>query len=224
MADNELALVGGEISASTVSEALTKRLEDVLLLSTDAKAAARTVVATPELLAEARDKLSLVSRLAAPIDRDSLYAAIQPLLIMFGPPNFGQDDVAEELQQAWFDIVLAALKDHPRESIDIAVSEWMRIGKPFFPKPSELNALAQEATDEIRLIAFRLRLAVTRADLHRPPPKRTEEETQEIKAMTAELRGPDGRIHLGAKSVQSVTPKTDRQATAEALRKMSDYR
>lgn len=222
MAGSELALVGGGINASTVSEALTPQLEDVLLRSADAKEAAKKVAATPALLAEARDKMSLISRLAGPITPDELYVALQPLLIMFGQPDFGQDEAAQELQGAWLELYIKALKDRPKEAIEIAVSEWLRKGKPFFPKPTELNALAEETADEIRLIEFRLKLAVRRADEHRPPPKKTPEEAQAVKQLVADLKGPDGKIHL-SKSIDTVVPPSNRRATAEALRRMSDY-
>jgi hypothetical protein len=196
-----------------------------LVRSTDAKEAAKTICATPALLAEARDRLAVVTRLAKPIGKQDLYVALQPLIIMYGTPEFGDDETGVEIGATWIDLYLNALKDHPREAIDIAVSECIRLRKyNDFPKPGYLNELAQQTTDEIRLVAFRLRLAVERAEQHRPAPKRTEEETREIKEIISDLKGPDGRIHLGAKSVQSVTPKTDRQATAEALRKMADYR
>jgi len=224
MPDNELALVGGEINASTVSEALTAQLEDALLGASDAKEAAREIAKTPALLAEARDKLALVSRLARPLTPNEVYVALQPLVIMFGPPDFGQDEVAEEMQGAWFDICAKALKEHPREALDIAVSEWLRIGKPFFPKPTELNKLAEETSAEIKLIAFRLRMAVERADQHRPTPKRTPEDAAGIRAMVLEMKGADGRLHLAPKSTTSVTPPTNRQATAAALRRLADYR
>lgn len=223
MGGSELDLAGGGINASTVSEALTQQLEATLLSAGNAREAARKVSANPKLMAEAREQLGAVSRLAQPIGSTDLYVAIQPLVIMFGPPDFGQDEVAKELQKAWFDLYEAALKDHPREAIDIAVSEWLRVGKPFFPKPTELNALAEATTAEIRLIAFRLRVAVEKAEEVRPPRKRTPEDAQVVGEMLASLRGPDGRIHL-AKSTASATPPTDRTATAEALRRLAQYR
>lgn len=223
MADNELALPGGGINASTVSEALTAHLEDTLLQASDAKEAARKIAAHPRMLAEAREQLNLVSRLAQPIGGPDLYVAMQPLVIMFGPPDFGQDAVAQDLQRAWFDLYEQALKDHPREAIDIAVAEWLRIGKPFFPKPTELNKLAEDSTAEIRLIAFRLRHAVEKSDELRPPRKRTPEDAQIVGEMLADLRGPDGRIHL-AKSTSEAIPPADRRATAEALRRLAQYR
>ena len=222
MAGNELALVGGGINASTVSEALTQQLEDALLRATDAKEAAKKVSADPKLLAEARDKLSLVSRLAGPTTGDDIYVCLQPLLIMFGHPDFGQDDAASELQGAWLDLYIAALKDRPKEAIEIAVQEWLRNGKPFFPKPVELNKLAEETADEIRLIDFRLKLAVRRADEHRPAPKKTPEEALAVKALVNDLKGADGKIHL-AKSVDTIVPPSNRRATADALRRLADY-
>lgn len=220
--DNELALQGGGINASTVSEALTQPLEKVLLEAADAKTAAREVGRSPKLLAEARDKLSLVSTLASPQSPSDLYVSIQPLVIMFGPPDFGQDAEGKTLQRAWFDIYASTLKEHPKEAIEIAVAEWLRVGKPFFPKPSELHKLAEESSAEIRLIAFRLRYAVERADEYRPAPKRTVEQTQEMKAMADKLRGPDGKIHL-TQSTADVVPATDRSATAAALRRLAGY-
>jgi len=224
MADNELALPGGGINALTVSEALTERLESVLLGATDAKAAARTIAGNPKLLAEAREKLSLVSRLAAPITPDELYVCLQPLVLLHGVPDFGQDDAAADLQVAWFDIYVKALQEHPKEAIEIAVFEAIRLRKyDKFPLPGYLNELATESTTEIRLIAFRLRYAVEKGGENRPPRKRTAEDAQVVGEMLADLRGPDGRIHL-AKSASEATPPTDRRATAEALRRLAGYR
>lgn len=224
MAGNELALVGGAINASTVSEALTQRLEDALLRASDAKEAAKEVGRAPELLTEARDKLALVTRLASSISGEELYVALQPLLILHGPPDFGADEEAETLKLAWFAIYEKALCQHPREAIDIAVSECIRLNKyNKFPLPGYLNELAEESSTEIRLIAFRLRLAVERADQHRPIPKRTPEDQAAVKQMADTLKGPDGRIQV-AKSVNSVVPPSNRRATAEALRRLGgDY-
>jgi hypothetical protein len=223
MAGNELALVGGAINASTVSEALTPQLEEALLRASDAKEAARKIAANPKLLAEAMEKMSLVSRLAAPVTADQLYVCLQPLLILHGPPDFGQDEEAEQLQQAWLDIYTKALCQHPKEALEIAVSECIRLRKyNDFPKPGYLNELAQAASDEIRLIDFRLKLAVRKSEEHKPPPKRTPEEALAVKAMVEEMKGPDGRISLG-KSVDAVVPPSNRNATAEALRRLADY-
>lgn len=223
MADNELALVGGANSASTVSEALTQQLEAVLLKASDAKEAAKEVAADPKLLAEAREQYNLVARLAAPVSPSDLYICLQPLLILHGPPDFGQDEEAKGLQQAWLDIYTKALGDHPKEALEIAVSECIRLRKyNDFPKPGYLNELAQAASDEIRLIAFRLKKAVERADEHRPPPKRTPEDAQAVKGMIEEMKGKDGRIQL-SKSPDSVVPPSNRSATAEALRRLTHY-
>lgn len=220
---NELALAGGAINASTVSEALTEQLEDTLLGASDAKEAARKIAARPNLLAAARNSLATVQRLAAPVTPDILYVCLQPLVILYGPPDFGQDEAGVELQKAWFDIYATALKDHPRESIELAVSECIRLRKyNDFPKPGYLNELAQQATDEIRLIAFRLKLAVERADQHRPPPERTPEDAAHIKALVDDLKGADGKVRL-TKSTASTVPPSNRAATAQALRRLADF-
>lgn len=174
-------------------------------------------------MAEAREQMGLVARLARPLTADELYKCLGPLLILHGPPDFGQDDAGEKLSQAWREIYTKALCHHPREAIEIAVSECIRLRKyPDFPQPGYLNELAQATTDEIRMIEFRLKLAVRRADEHRPPPKRTPEEAQAVKAMVAEMKGPDGRIQL-AKNMDTVVPASDRSATANALRRLADY-
>jgi hypothetical protein len=198
MAGSELALQGGAINASTVSEALTKTLEDTLLAAGSAEAAAKTIARSPKLLAEAQEKLSLVLRLAAPISSEQLYAELQPLLIMFnGAPDFGQDPEADKLQVVWFDIYAKALAKMPVEAVNIAVSEWMRVGKPFFPKPSELHKLAEPTATEINMIAWRLKKSVEDAAQHRTVDK-SPEEIERVKAMIDELRGPDGKISLAS--------------------------
>lgn len=196
MAEQELALVGGAINASTISEALTPQLEEALLKAEDATTAAKTIAASPKLLAEARDKLSLISRLAGPTEAEDLYVCMEPLLIMFGAPDFGQDQGASKLQKAWFALYVQALKDMPRESIEIAIQLWLQKGKPFFPKPTELYALAEKEALEIRLIAHRLKRAVERAAEHKPVPRKADD-VKRARELIAGLKDRDGRIRLG---------------------------
>lgn len=224
MAGSELDLVGGAINASTVSEALMPQLEEVLLKAADATEAARKIARDPKLLAAARDQLSTVSRLAQPLTENELYIALQPLVIMYGAPDFGQDAEAAHLQRAWFDIYKTTLKEHPKEAIEIAVAEVLRTHRyNKFPLPADLHKFAQETTAEIKMIEFRLRKAVQRADEHRPPPKKNPEDKEAVKAMIDDMRGADGHIHL-TKASHTATPATDRRATAEALRRLAQYR
>lgn len=223
MADNELALPGGAINASTVSEALTKRLEDVLIHAADVKTAVEAIVATPALMDEAKTAVALVSRLAGPTSTDDLYIALQKLLVLYGPPDFGQDKNAAGLKKAWFAMYADVLCPHPLEAIKIAVDECIRIRKfDKFPTPGYLNELAEESAAEIKMIAFRLKKAVAKAAKPPPPPKRTPEESMEIAAIVADMKGADGKIRLAPKSIATVVPPTDRKATAEALRRLSD--
>lgn len=196
MEEPELLLLGGEINASTVSDALTPSLEKVLLEAQDAGTAARKIAAVPALMAEVKEKVNLVTRLASPIGSDGVYIALQPCLIMWGPPDFGSDKEADAMAKAWIDIYAKALKDLPKEALEIAVSEWFRTGKPYFPRPTELNKLAQETAAEIRLIAWRMRKAAEYVE-KKTPVERTPEDVEKVKAMIAEMRGPDGRIQLG---------------------------
>lgn len=178
---------------------------------------------TPALLAEARDKLSQVQRLAKPVTEEQLYVCLQPLLILYkGPPDYGTTEEGEAMQVAWMQLYMDALKGHPKEALDIAVSEIVRTRKyPTWPMPGDINAAAKETTDEINLILFRLRYAVEKADQHRPAPKKTDDDVAAVRAMVNELKGPDGRIAL-SKDINSVVPKSNRKATADALRRIAD--
>jgi hypothetical protein len=201
----QLDLPGGAMNARTVSEALTPPLEDALLKSPDSATASRRIAASPSLLLAARNCLSLVERLSAPVGREGpdgiapgevIYAVLQPCLILWGPPQFGSDDTGEALSRMWLGLYTKALGEFPREALDLAVDDWIASGYHKFPLPSDLVKRAEREASEIRLIAYRLRKAVAKAAEARPPERRPEDRAA-VKAMLADLRDPvTGRIRL----------------------------
>lgn len=172
-----------ERNASTVYEACTKPLRDLLLDATDAKEAVRRVSRNPGYLDEIKDIAPLVARLGGPVGKDGVYVALQPLLILFGAPDLGH----EALLDTWVEIYQNALEKLPKEALEFAVSEYIRVGKAFFPKPSDLNRLAEAKATQIRTLTWRVRQC---ADAVPPPAARekTAEEKAEVARMLAEFR------------------------------------
>lgn len=154
MSQELLPLVEMAPTASTVCDACTKQLRDCLMDATDAHEAARLVARDTLLLDEARAIAPLVARLAAPCGRDAVYVALQPLIILHGAPKLGDD----RLMESWLEIYQKALKELPREALDLAVSDHIAMSS-FFPKPAELLKLAEPKAVEIRTLAWRIKTA-----------------------------------------------------------------
>jgi hypothetical protein len=133
-----------------------------------------------------------VAQLAAPCGPDAVYRAIQPALILYGPPDFGKDKAGEVVTKAWVGIYTAALKDLPLEALESAVSRYiangddMSMSKVRFPTPAQLNLLAKADAERIRKLAWRLRVTVETAYRYTPPPKRTPEELEAVARMKRE--------------------------------------
>ena len=174
MANQELLPLGPQASvASRISECCTKQLLATLVNATDAKAATDDVMRDGLLLAECRRSLPDIERLARKCGPEAVYEELQRALILFGPPDFGPGTRA--LTETWIDIYRAALGHLPREALAYAVSQHIAFGKPFFPKPSELNALAKKSAEEIWLVAWRAKKAVEHADKVAPVTETPEE-------------------------------------------------
>lgn len=197
MAGNELALQGGGISASTVSEALTPTLEAILLNAANSGDAAKKIQAVPALVEEAKSQLPVVERLSAPTDPAALYKIMQKLWIanLSFQPEFGTDEDGKVLQRAWFDVYAEALCPLPAEALQIAVDEWLRQGKGSWPQASDIYKLAEKEAQEIRLIAWRLRKAVFYTERDSKPPPTADDRAKAL-ALLEEMRGPTGRVSL----------------------------
>lgn len=216
----QLALTGGAMHAQTVSEALTADLEAALLKASTTEEATRAVLAKPEWVSLLKENSALIRRLAGESTSEQIWRAYQPLLLIFDPKDFGNGKEGEDLQAAWFEVHVQVMKKYPLEAIEIAVAEWLGPkGKAWMPKPSELAKLAEEASFEIKLIAYRVRRAVDAAASYAPPRERSPEDRAQVKRMLDDMRGPDGKIQL-VRRVDHPTPIGDQHRVAANLRRL----
>jgi hypothetical protein len=173
-----LPLSGGGLNAATLAEAISPRLWKVTAEAENAFEAGRRIVASAELLAEAQDKLSLVSRLAAPMGPEDCYVALQPLVIMYGIPAFGEGEDGDRLRAAWWASTQKALCDLPKESLEYAVDRYIATAtKHLFPDPGILRKICEEHATQVRMVAWRIRKAVEDAAERA---RRTDPETKKI--------------------------------------------
>jgi hypothetical protein len=216
-----LPLEGGAINAKTLSEALTPTLVRVLDESDSAEEAARRIAARPALLEECRDKANLVKAIAAPLSDEGIYACLGPLFITFGKPDFGSGRDASALAQAWLRVYYDALKRVPRQALEYAVSEHIRVGKPFMPKPSELNKLAEKEAESIRRLAWRVQKAAAseQVDFGR---RKYGPQTDEDRAAVAELKEALRSGTLLKPMPREPRPAGGQHALAEDLRRRAD--
>lgn len=185
-----------------------------MLNGNDAKAAVADIVRDEMLLCECRRAAHRVHQLAGKVGSDGVYIAMQPLIILFRPPDF--DDPTGTIASTWIALYQSALKHLPKEALEHAVSQWIAFGKPFFPKPSELNALAKAKAEEIWKIDWRVRQAIEYADKVKPVEK-TPQDIAAVKAMLEEWRGRRSLRHMPGASYQSRSP----HEVAESLREMA---
>lgn len=153
-------------------------------------ASIRKITGSPALLAEAREKVDLVTRLTARLSAEQVYVLLQPLLILFGPPDHGDGPEAKTLDRAWLDLHTQAYRDIPKEALEAAVSDWIAHGKPFFPKPTELVKLADKRATDLRKIAWRLRQAAEKS----APRQRAETTDEQRAAAKARLQEAMGKL------------------------------
>lgn len=215
MSGQEVLALGPDAeTAATISQAFTPQCSELLKNASDAKEAVRKALADPMVVAECQRVADRVKRFAGPMGKDAVYVALQPLLILFGPPSFGEG--REALQGAWIAIYQDALHHLPREALEAAVSDWILNGKPFFPKPAELNKLARPKLEEVALIAWRCRQVADAAAMQRP-----KEISAEDRALVAQgLRELGDTLSATAAKAREamVTPRQNQHAMAERLR------
>lgn len=217
MTEQAVLALGEDLSsASTLSETFTRPLCDFLLNAEDAKAAVKGAMNNPLILAECRRVNDAVQRLSRPVGKDGVYRALQPCIVLFPLPNYGPGK--EKLREAWLSIYQEALARLPKEALEYAVSEWIANGKPYFPKPSELNLLAKAKAAEVGLLAWRCRRIVEDAAKARPPEISPEERAQ-VSAGLAALRE---ELRAGAAARRDVMresyPRTSPGQVADRLR------
>lgn len=179
----------GGLNARTVSDAISTQLNDVLLSeATDASDAARIIGRNELLLTECRVMLPHVTRMVAGAGYDGVYRALQPLVILFGAPDFGKGREGDLLLESWTVIYAKALHKLTVESLEHAVDQWIVKGKPFFAKPSELYALAEPVHLRANMAAWRMRRAVEMADKAHGHTEISDDERALVKAQFDDLK------------------------------------
>lgn len=200
-------------SASTVLGALTPSLAQLLLAAADWREAVKTISGDEVALAEARRAEPVVRRLGGPMGKDAVYVALQPLIILYGAPDFGDSSAGDGLLSSWISIYTKALEKLPREALDYAVDTYIATStKPFFPKPGELNALALPRAEDPRKIAWRLRKIV---DAQPAAARESEEDRERGRQMVAETLA---AIRGGAGLRSALRPAQSPHEAAERLR------
>jgi len=188
-----------------------------VLTNSDDKAVTAEIVKSDLMLAECRRALPRVTVLAAKCGHDGVSTALQPLLIMFGAPDFGE--VTDGLMSTWVGLYVQALGHLPREALDFAVSDWIANGKPFFPKPTELNARAKKQAEDVWRVAWLMRMAVEFADKHKAPAEDPEERRRGIEQARQDLAAMRAGGFVRMREMPRETqPATSRHALAESLR------
>jgi hypothetical protein len=201
MAQELLNLEAGAMSARTASAAISRPLRSFLDSASKADEAARLIRHRPELADEAIRVQPLIARLCGPMGARNVYTALQPLIVLFGTPDYGKGEIADSLTKTWVQIWGETLAKYPAESVTDAVAMWISHGKPFFPKPTELVALAEPKARELWKLAYRLKVVAERAAKDMPPELDSSEQEliqtglKELAATLAAKRLPEAPRH-----------------------------
>lgn len=147
------------------------------------------------------------------MDRTDVLRALDPLMMLFGPPKFEGDMVDERgaatLNNSWLDLWTRSLRTMTPEALNAAVDEWVRKGKPFWPKPSDLIKLGEKITLHQQKLLYRLKVACTTESKHKPPP--TPEEQAKVREMLEDF-----------KRTSAARPMTNRMDDAHVPRRPND--
>ncbi len=219
--DLQLPLTGGAMTAKTALDAISPSLVHLLMVTaSSASEAVQLAGRHPALVQEARDATALVQRLAGPAGTAAVLRAMSPLLLHFDPRHFGAGKKGEMLADAFEASFAEALSDLPLEAIEIAVAEWIKVGK-WFPKVAELRELAEPKAKEIRTMAWRLRQVAEKARLPKPPitPEERAEIQRQTAALVADLKS--GAVFKGRPGGINAPPLRSRAEVAAGLRAMA---
>lgn len=229
MADQALlALGGGDMNGRQIASVSSPQLIDAMLSEArDVHDAARILGYDALLLAEARRVQPRIAQIANGITHDDVFVALQPLVILFGTPSYGDGEAGDALYRNWTVIYGRALSKLPREALEHAVSEWIERGtpnadgkfkgRPRFPFPEELITLAQPVHLRVATLAYRLKKAVDLADKVHGETHIAPDERERVKAMFADLRA-----QLGSKPnplTDSTRLGRDQHRVADELRR-----
>lgn len=153
-----------------------------------------------KLLSAARDAHKHLQVLTATMDRSEVLRRMQDFLLHFGPPRLDGELIdtkgAAALNNAWVDSWTRHLRVLTPEALTLAVDRWMQIGKPFWPKPTELIKLGEAMALEQRKLAYRVKVACESVPVTKPPPSAEEkaqvrEDLAEFTAHLAQRRAAD---------------------------------
>jgi hypothetical protein len=185
-----MALEGGGMAPTKVSETFTPALLEVLELAGDAAEAAQKIRANKQLLAAAMEAYPHLERMTRPLDATQIFSALQDFVIHFGPPkklDAGElgGEAKDALAGAWAQSWARNLRTLTPEAVALAVDRWMQHGKPFWPAPTELVKLGAALAAEQQKLAYRVRKACESAESRKPPP--TAEEKAQVRESLAEF-------------------------------------
>lgn len=161
-------------------------------------------------VAEVRAAADVLVTAAKPCGDVSVAQAMQPLFVVYGHPK----KLASEMPQ-WFGLYYEALGSLPREALDHAVSEYIRVSTiHMIPAPGILTDLADAKATELRRAGYRARLVAML-----PPPEEvkrpTDEQREEAKAFLESLKAGGGFVK---KPPEPERPKESREALSNRLR------
>lgn len=223
VAQELLPLDHGAMNVRTTSEVLSDSLKAALTRASNADEAAQYIVADDALMTECRQAYPRVLKLAHGCGRHEVYVAMQPIILLWGRPDFGSGSEGENLRNAWTALFGDALYKLSRESLEHAVAEYIRKGDSRRPRPSDLYKLAEPIHLAANTLAWRMRRAIERGDAAYKPTLLSEEERAARRQEMIDLgyMTPDGKmVPLSLKGFQApprlaATP----QKAAESLRR-----
>ena len=180
----ELALHGGSVKPTSVSQACSKPLMRAATRAGDSKSQISEIVRDPELHAEAKQIAPVVRALAQGVTYEAFVETMQPLFLYAPPKDLPSD---QRLKTAWFQIGHKAMADVPREALKMAVDLYISTSEyPTFPAWGRLRKLADPFIAEIMTAAYRIG-AAARMEPPKAPPVRSAEDREKVRQMLAEF-------------------------------------
>ena len=211
METQELDLVGGKLNTTTVSEALGKDSWTAILGQANVQDAVTMALRSPRFLAKVRSVADQVAKHAASLTYEQFKNAMLPLA-MYAPPTDVPDAKSHpDAAAMWWRMGWQALRDMPLESLEFAVSEYIRTSTyRTFPAWGALRKIGEPKATEIRTVAWRVRKMVE-AKPFEPRPERTADEKKAVQRMLEEFKA-------GKRPMNPLAPKESAAAMASRLR------
>lgn len=195
-----LPLEGGTVmrASDQCSAALWRKLTDGEAKPAEA---ARVIARTPALLEEARRLAPMLAERAKAMGAEMVMAR----LIQLGP-TYGLRDLSDGEWAALFRTYLDVLEDLPEEAFEAGVVAYAKEGV-FFPKPAEIFKPADKVARDLRMAAYRSKLALEHQEAE-PVRQRTaaEREADIQEAIRLGFLTPDRKPVLDLKRVPTDDP------------------